>query len=79
MPSRDKQWAPQVPPNGIHGIDPSKIPAQSEGSIQNRNFLDVTALIRSLQRSEGKNDCFRNGVTDCSHQECPWRKYCLAA
>jgi hypothetical protein len=77
MPNRNKQQAPQVLPNGIHGIDPSRIPKQSGDSIQNRSFLDVTALIRSLQRAEGKNDCFRNGVTDCDHVECPWRGYCM--
>jgi hypothetical protein len=77
MPNRNKAQAPPVLPNGIHGIDPSRILNQKEDSLQNRNFLDVTALIRSLQRSEGKIDCFRMGMTDCTHKECPWREYCL--
>ena len=49
----------------------SKIPRQKN------IFLDITALIRSLQRSEGNIDCFRTGKADCDMLDCAWRMYCL--
>lgn len=60
-------------------------PSQSESNItemeneclpENR-FVDITAMIRSLQRSEGANDCFRRGIGDCDQVDCNWRQYCL--
>jgi nucleotide-binding universal stress UspA family protein len=42
-----------------------------------KNFLDITALIRSLQRNENKADCFQKGYDTCEDIECNWRKYCL--
>jgi nucleotide-binding universal stress UspA family protein len=42
-----------------------------------KKFLDITALIRSLQRNENKVDCFQKGHDDCEDTECTWRKYCL--
>ena len=42
-----------------------------------QNFLDVTELVRSLQRAEGKPDCFRRLQGRCDHLDCAWRKYCL--
>ena len=41
------------------------------------NFLDITALIRSLQRAEGNPDCFRKSKGFCERLDCEWRKYCL--
>ena len=52
----------------------------SPGSQRNRNdkrHVDITAMIRSLQRTEGLTDCFRSGVGDCDQLECAWRQYCL--
>ena len=46
-------------------------------SAQARSLLDTTAMIRSLQRSEGEEDCYRRGREICDHMECPWRRYCL--
>jgi hypothetical protein len=40
--------------------------------------VDITAMIRSLQRTEGLTDCFRRGLVDCDQLECAWRQYCLA-
>ena len=40
-------------------------------------LLDTTAMIRSLQRAEGLDDCYRRGHTVCPQGECPWRRYCL--
>ena len=42
-----------------------------------KNFLDITALIRSIQRAEGGPDCFRSAVTDCDQVDCKWRHICL--
>lgn len=40
-------------------------------------YLDITAMIRSLQRTEGLSDCFRRGIADCDQLLCSWRQYCL--
>ncbi len=42
-----------------------------------RNFLDMTALIRSIQRAEGNPDCFMKGKDDCDRLDCSWRLYCF--
>ena len=42
-----------------------------------RDFADITALIRSVQRAEGNRDCFRRGQVYCDQTDCVWRKYCL--
>ncbi len=42
-----------------------------------RGYVNITAMIRSLQRTEGYKDCFRTGVSDCDQLECAWRQYCL--
>ena len=48
-----------------------------ESDADKKNFLDITALIRSIQRSEGNTDCFRKGLTDCDQVDCAWRHFCL--
>jgi hypothetical protein len=40
-------------------------------------FVDITELIRSIQRVEGNPDCFRKGKDNCDEVECAWRQYCL--
>lgn len=47
-----------------------------EDKLQNQ-YLDITAMIRSLQRTEGLSDCFRRGIADCDQLRCAWRQYCL--
>mgnify|MGYP003564576981 FL=1 len=42
-----------------------------------QNYLDITALIRSLQRAEGEDDCFRTANLNCQHLDCRWREYCF--
>jgi hypothetical protein len=42
-----------------------------------RRYVDITAMVRSLQRTEGVTDCFRRGLADCDHRECSWRQYCV--
>ena len=39
--------------------------------------VDLTALIRSVQRSEGYSDCFRRNKGHCDQVGCAWRSYCL--
>jgi hypothetical protein len=42
-----------------------------------REFLDITNLIRSIQRAEGNPDCFGKAKGDCDQPACSWRRYCL--
>lgn len=39
--------------------------------------IDITALIRSIQRVEGNFDCFRRTKGCCDQIDCYWRSYCL--
>ncbi len=39
--------------------------------------VDLTHLIRSMQRAEGQADCFGTAEGHCDHIDCVWRKYCL--
>lgn len=61
-------------------------PSQADGPDQNlvhkngkttpKNFLDITALIRSIQRSEGNLDCFGKSRRSCKRRDCAWFSYC---
>jgi hypothetical protein len=51
--------------------------AQNQTVIPHRH-VDMTAMIRSLQRTEGMVDCFRRGLSDCDQLDCAWRQYCLS-
>lgn len=51
--------------------------AENQPSIPHR-YVDITAMIRSLQRTEGLTDCFRRGLSDCDQLDCAWRQYCLS-
>ena len=42
-----------------------------------QGFLDVTPLIRSIQRSEGNVDCFGKAHGYCDEAHCSWRVYCM--
>ena len=42
-----------------------------------KDFLDITELIRSIQRAEGNDDCFRRSDGFCDRLDCAWRQYCL--
>lgn len=55
----------------IHGV--------TEDADRNKRYVDITAMIRSLQRTEGVTDCFRRGIADCDRIECAWRQYCLGS
>ncbi len=40
--------------------------------------LDFTELVRSIQRTEGNEDCFKKRRV-CQEMGCSWRPYCLSA
>jgi hypothetical protein len=48
-----------------------------KGSAVVEEFFDLARLIRSLQRLEGKPDCFGTGQPTCEGIGCAWREYCL--
>lgn len=39
--------------------------------------LDLIQFIRSIQRIEGKSDCFARTAKDCDSPDCQWYSYCL--
>ena len=43
----------------------------------NENLFNLTELIRSIQRSEGNPDCFRQHHGGCDQLDCAWRSLCL--
>lgn len=51
--------------------------AESRFGVQ-ESSINITHLIRSLQRLEGNPDCFRRADNDCDRLDCAWRNYCLA-
>lgn len=58
---------------------PIEMPNTSITIQRDRRYVDITAMIRSLQRTEGNTDCFRRGQADCDQLECAWRQYCLGS
>ncbi|MDH3344820.1 MAG: hypothetical protein OEM61_01110 [Desulfobacteraceae bacterium] len=58
-----------------------KIPSAASAKIgedaKKKNYLDMAALIRSIQRAEGNTDCFQKGVIDCDRVDCKWHPLCL--
>ena len=42
-----------------------------------KSFLDLTALIRSIQRHDGHKPCFRTGLRECGVTDCTWRSHCI--
>lgn len=53
------------------------MPGITESAALNKRYVDITAMIRSLQRTEGVTDCFRRGLGNCDQLLCAWRRYCL--
>ena len=48
-----------------------------KASVARKDFSDLTAFIRSIQRAERNPDCFGRPPGDCDQLDCEWRKYCL--
>lgn len=43
-----------------------------------KDYLDITQLVRSIQKADDQEPCFRNpSAEDCPETECEWRAYCL--
>ena len=51
--------------------------SKSGPDVNKKSFLDITTLIRSIQRAEGNPDCFQKGIVDCDQFGCKWRSFCL--
>jgi hypothetical protein len=52
-------------------------PISKQVADNQENFVDIIALIRSVQVSDGKEACFRSGQAYCDQLDCVWRIYCL--
>ena len=64
--------------NGVKDNTAADVPSsQISFKAEKKDFIDIKALIRSIQRVEGAVDCFRSGITDCDQLDCKWRHICL--
>jgi hypothetical protein len=54
-------------------------PIQIENRPANNpeDLLDVTELVRSVQRREGNPDCYGRAGDSCDQRACVWRPWCL--
>lgn len=50
------------------------LPVEREST---KSFLNLTALIRSIQRHDGHEPCFRTGRKECTVTDCNWRSHCI--
>lgn len=67
-----------VTKDGVGHKKMSKAPScRTNFETAKNNFIDIKALIRSIQRAEGSTDCFRKGIIDCDQDDCKWRHICL--
>ncbi len=59
--------------------NPSEKTSRDRGVNKKRpaGHVDITAMVRSLQRTAGTTDCFRMGNADCDILDCDWRTFCL--
>jgi len=72
-------------PNNLNGpgrkkgdLKISSLASDKMGSdVKKKNYLDMAALIRSIQRAEGQTDCFQKGMIDCEEPDCKWHPFCL--
>ena len=58
-------------------VTTGKVSVNTKKQCIENDFLDITALIRSIQRVEGNFDCFRRAKGYCDRSDCYWRPYCL--
>jgi hypothetical protein len=59
------------------GMKKNPMASEKKATDTPKNYLDVKVFVRSLQRAEGREDCFLGGRTDCDEIDCRWRKHCL--
>ena len=57
-------------------LQKNTIAAGKDAPDNKKNYLDIKALVRSIQRAEGREDCFLSGRRDCDDTDCDWRNYC---
>jgi len=58
-------------------IDP--IQAANRPYEKPKDLLDLTQLIRSIQRREDNTDCYGKAGDSCDHKDCLWRPWCVKA
>ena len=57
-------------------VKPKEGPSSTNAKVR-KDYLDITGLIRSIQRAEGNPDCFGKARGYCDRTDCAWREYCL--
>ena len=77
LPSKTIEQALDVPIKDTRSNNVTKNKLKINGLGSKKDFLDVTKLIRSIQRAEGNPDCFRRAQDYCDQLGCAWRLYCL--
>jgi hypothetical protein len=60
-----------------HGEETVTTVSVTEPAYKKTSLVDMTVLVRSIQRAEGNPDCFRRGQGNCPEMGCWWRPYCL--
>jgi hypothetical protein len=77
------QHRSSVPKNQEPYRSSSKSILTAKDELEKKNCpagqLDIIAMVRSLQRTAGMADCFRQGNADCDIIDCDWRTYCLGS
>jgi hypothetical protein len=61
----------------VHSQRMNQLPNDRGEDGLKKNFLDITKLVRSVQRAEGNPDCFRKAEKVCDRLDCAWYRYCL--
>ena len=69
--------APKAVPSGKSRSGGQRFNANGSQMTRSKNLLDLNKLVRSVQRSEGEEACFKIGRFDCDDAGCRWRIYCL--
>ena len=78
MTDRFRSAAPGEPtPHSSGRASPEVYGNDMETRPDSNDQVDIIAMVRSLQRTAGLNDCFRRGRADCDDIQCHWRGYCL--
>lgn len=54
-----------------------RVPGENIPVENLKYFLNVTEMVRSVQRREGNPDCFQKAKGPCGHRDCFWRPWCV--
>jgi hypothetical protein len=78
MMDQHRNQLPDNPDAAINDND-ADLPSRTGNSYPpaGTGLANVTALVRSLQRRAGLEDCFRRGHADCDRMDCDWRMHCV--